>query len=124
MKAHRLQDLQIWKRSMSLVKEIYLITQDLPSEEKFGLISQIRRCAVSIPSNIAEGAGRNNVNEFIQFLGIASGSLSELDTQLILAQLLGYIQDFNDIEELIRQIRSMLTGLIKAQKTQNPQTKF
>ena len=84
MKAHRLQDLQIWKRSMSLVKEIYLITQDLPSEEKFGLISQIRRCAVSIPSNIAEGAGRNNVNEFIQFLGIASGSAYELETQLIL----------------------------------------
>ena len=69
---------------MSLVKEIYLITQDLPSEEKFGLISQIRRCAVSIPSNIAEGAGRNNVNEFIQFLGIASGSAYELETQLIL----------------------------------------
>ena len=84
MKAHRLQDLQIWKRSMNLVKEIYLITQDLPFEEKYGLISQIRRCAVSIPSNIAEGAGRNNVKEFIQFLGIASGSSYELETQLIL----------------------------------------
>ena len=84
MKAHRLQDLQIWKRSMNLVKEIYLITQDLPSEEKYGLISQIRRCAVSIPSNIAEGAGRNNAKEFIQFLGIASGSSYELETQLIL----------------------------------------
>jgi len=65
MRAHRLQDLQIWKRSLGLVKNIYLITQNMPTEEKFGLISQIRRCAVSIPSNIAEGAGRNNVKEFI-----------------------------------------------------------
>lgn len=84
MRAHRLHDLQIWSRSISLVKKVYILTQDLPSEEKFGLISQIRRCAVSIPSNIAEGAGRNNVNEFVQFLGIAFGSTYELETQLIL----------------------------------------
>lgn len=84
MKSHKLHDLQIWRRSMNLVKDIYVLTQDLPIEEKFGLISQIRRCAVSLPSNIAEGAGRNNVNEFIQFLGISSGSAYELETQLIL----------------------------------------
>ena len=67
---------------MTLVKEIYLITEQLPSQEKFGLVSQIRRCAISIPSNIAEGAGRNNPKEFYQFLGIANGSCYELETQL------------------------------------------
>ena len=78
MKAHQLHDLIVWKKSVTLVKNIYVLTNDLPSEEKFGLVSQIRRCAVSIPSNIAEGAGRNNKKEFVQFLGIASGSCYEL----------------------------------------------
>jgi four helix bundle protein len=121
MKAHRLQDLQIWKRSMSLVKEIYLITQDLPSEEKFGLISQIRRCAVSIPSNIAEGAGRNNVNEFIQFLGIASGSAYELETQLILLFELNFKTEkeisalLNELSEIQKMIYSFKTKLKNGQ---------
>jgi len=117
MKAHRLQDLQIWKRSMNLVKEIYIITQNLPSEEKFGLISQIRRCAVSIPSNIAEGAGRNNVKEFIQFLGIASGSAYELETQLILLFELNFKQEIeitpltNELAEIQKMIYSFKTKL-------------
>lgn len=117
MKAHRLQDLQIWKRSMSLVKEIYIITQDLPSEEKFGLISQIRRCVISIPSNIAEGAGRNNVNEFIQFLGIASGSAYELETQLILLFELNFKTEkeisalLNELSEIQKMIYSFKTKL-------------
>ena len=118
------KQLKVWQVGMDLVIKVYKITESFPKSEMYGLISQLRRCSVSIPSNIAEGSSRNNPKEFTQFLYIAQGSLSELDTQLILAQLLGYIQDFNDIEELIRQIRSMLTGLIKAQKTQNPQTKF
>lgn len=118
MKAHRLQDLQIWKRSMNLVKEIYLITQDLPSEEKYGLISQIRRCAVSIPSNIAEGAGRNNVKEFIQFLGIASGSSYELETQLILLFELKFKTEdeisplTKELSEIQKMIYSFKTKLI------------
>ncbi|WP_028121454.1 four helix bundle protein [Epilithonimonas tenax] len=117
MKAHRLQDLQIWKRSMNLVKEIYVITQNLPAEEKFGLISQIRRCAVSIPSNIAEGAGRNNVKEFIQFLGIASGSAYELETQLILLFGLNFKQEIeitpltNELAEIQKMIYSFKTKL-------------
>ena len=118
------EQLKVWQKGIDLVIKVYKITESFPKSEMYGLFSQLRRCAVSIPSNIAEGSSRNNPKEFTQFLYIAQGSLSELDTQLILAQLLGYIQDFNDIEELIRQIRSMLTGLIKAQKTQNPQTKF
>ncbi len=118
MKAHRLQDLQIWKRSMNLVKEIYLITQDLPSEEKYGLISQIRRCAVYIPSNIAEGAGRNNVKEFIQFLGIASGSSYELETQLILLFELKFKTEdeisplTKELSEIQKMIYSFKTKLI------------
>ena len=118
------KQLKVWQKGIDLVIKVYKITESFPKSEMYGLFSQLRRCAVSIPSNIAEGSSRNNPKEFTQFLYIAQGSLSELDTQLILAQLLGYIQDFNDIEELIRQIRTMLTGLIKAQKTQNPQTKF
>lgn len=117
MRAHRLQDLQIWKRSMNLVKEIYIITQNLPAEEKFGLISQVRRCAVSIPSNIAEGAGRNNVKEFIQFLGIASGSAYELETQLILLFELNFKQEIeitpltNELAEIQKMIYSFKTKL-------------
>ena len=118
------KQLKVWQKGIDLVIKVYKITESFPKSEMYGLFSQLRRCAVSIPSNIAEGSSRNNPKEFAQFLYIAQGSLSELDTQFTIAQLLGYIQDFNDIEELIRQIRSMLTGLIKAQKIQNPQTKF
>ncbi|CAO81281.1 S23 ribosomal [Candidatus Cloacimonas acidaminovorans str. Evry] len=118
------KELKVWQIGIDLVLKVYKITESFPKSEIYGLSSQMRRCAVSIPSNIAEGSSRNNPKEFTQFLYIAQGSLSELDTQFTLAQLLGYIKDFNQIEELIRQIRSMLTGLIKAQKTQNPQTKF
>ena len=78
---------------MTLVKEVYLVTTELPNEEKFGLFFQIRRCAVSIPSNIAEGAGRNNKNEFYQFLGIALGSTYELQTQLQLLIDLNFISE-------------------------------
>ena len=114
MKAHRLQDLQIWKRSMNLVKEIYIITQNLPIEEKFGLISQIRRCAVSIPSNIAEGAGRKSNLEFIQFLNIVSGSLSELETQLEIAIRLKFITENEELFKKIIFIRIMITNLKKS----------
>lgn len=78
---------------MALVKEVYLVTAELPNEEKFGLFFQIRRCAVSIPSNIAEGAGRNNKKEFYQFLGIALGSTYELQTQLQLIIDLNFISE-------------------------------
>ncbi|NAS29957.1 four helix bundle protein [Flavobacteriaceae bacterium R38] len=81
---HKVEDLIIWKRSIELTKQVYLLSKDLPSDEKFGLISQIKRCSVSIPSNIAEGAGRNSNNEFKHFLSIANGSTYELQTQLIL----------------------------------------
>ncbi|SFU65094.1 four helix bundle protein [Pustulibacterium marinum] len=82
---HKVEDLKIWKKSIELVKEVYLLTAQLPIDEKFGLTSQLKRSAVSISSNIAEGAGRNTNNEFKHFLGIANGSAYELQTQLILA---------------------------------------
>ena len=80
----QLRNLMIWKKAMDLAKVVYLLTNDLPGSEQYGLISQIKRCSVSIASNIAEGAGRNSNKEFKHFLGIANGSCYELQTQLIL----------------------------------------
>ncbi|HSX37084.1 MAG TPA: four helix bundle protein [Patescibacteria group bacterium] len=78
------RDLRVWQQSFDLVKEVYRLSSLLPKDEQFGLVSQIRRCAVSIPSNIAEGQQRNNAKEYRQFLGIARGSAAELSTQLLL----------------------------------------
>lgn len=83
----------MWQKAISLTTDIYRATEKLPSIEKFGLISQINRCTVSIPSNIAEGAGRNSPKEFKQFLGIAIGSSFELETQLIISKNIGYISE-------------------------------
>jgi len=81
---HKVENLKIWQKSIELTKAIYLLVSELPSDEKFGLTSQIKRSAISIPSNIAEGAGRNSQKEFKHFLSIANGSAYELQTQLIL----------------------------------------
>jgi four helix bundle protein len=106
---HKLEDLKIWQKSLDLAVEIYQITADFPSDEKFGLISQIKRCAVSISSNIAEGAGRNSNNEFKHFLSIANGSSYELQTQLILANKLGFLNNetLNSLIEKIVEIQKM-----------------
>lgn len=113
MKSHRLEDLKVWRKSMLLVKEIYILTSNLPQEEKFGLFSQMRRCAISIPSNIAEGAGRNNKNEFYQFLGIAFGSTYEMQTQLQLTIDLGFISENESmiIKENLIEIQKMIYSL-------------
>lgn len=112
MKTHK--ELKIWMESMQLVTEIYKITINFPKEEIYGLTSQIRRAAVSIPSNIAEGAGRKNIKEFRQFLYIALGSLSELETQLLISKNIGYLNN-NTYEELSAknmQIIAMMTSFI------------
>jgi four helix bundle protein len=83
------RDLQVWQKSMELTESVYHLTRSFPREEMFGLTSQLRRCAVSIPSNIAEGQGRLNTREFRQFLGIARGSVWEVQTQLEIARRLG-----------------------------------
>ena len=113
MKTHK--DLDGWKNSIKLVTEIYRITSDYPKEELYSLTSQMRRSAVSIPSNIAEGAARNYNKEFIQFLYIALGSLSELETQLIISVNLQFLNDskFEELNNKMIEIRAQLNGLIK-----------
>ena len=104
--------LDAWRYSVAFVKEIYRLTATFPKEEIYGLTSQMRRAAVSVPSNLAEGAARRNNKEFIQFLYIAFGSLSELDTQLHIMKEMGYIKD-KDVEGvagLIRKRREMGGG--------------
>jgi len=107
------EDLKVWEKSVTLAKQIYDLTKTFPKDEIYGLTSQIRRSAVSVSSNIAEGCGRNSYGEFIQFIGIASGSLAELHTQLLIAFNTDYLkqEDFNMILLQIKEIGRMLNGL-------------
>lgn len=101
---------------MQLATTIYNLTESFPDSEKYGLVSQMRRCSVSIPSNIAEGAGRNTNGEFRQFLGIAVGSLFELETQLILVKRLNFIENIKNELEQIDALRKMIYGLQRSFK--------
>jgi four helix bundle protein len=107
------RDLDVWQASMELAVAIYSLTQKLPSTEKFGLISQMRRAAVSIPSNIAEGAARGTSPEFARFLHIARGSVAELETQLELVQRLDLTHVESGVHQKLTAIRQMLSGLIR-----------
>ncbi len=106
---HRYKELKIWQESMKLVESVYQHTSSFPHDEKFGLTNQIRRSAVSIPSNIAEGAGRNSSKDFAHFLTIAMGSTCELQTQLELATRLSFLaeEDFVSLENKIEYISNM-----------------
>ncbi|MFT7900672.1 four helix bundle protein [Tenacibaculum ascidiaceicola] len=106
---HKVEDLKIWQKSIKLAKATYLLVSELPSDEKFGLTSQIKRSAISIPSNIAEGAGRNSQKEFKHFLSIANGSTYELQTQLLLVIELNLIHKdkVQPIIELCIEIQKM-----------------
>ena len=117
MKNHK--DLDVWKKSIDLVAQIYEISKNFPKEEMFGLQSQVRRAAVSIPSNISEGASRNSKKEFIQFLYIALGSASEIETQIIVAQKIGYLKDMEKMLLNIEDIKKMLNGLISFLRKNN-----
>lgn len=110
--------LGVWQKSVLLVRNIYELTKALPKSENYGLTNQMRRSAVSVPTNIAEGAARNTKREFIQFLHTAQGSLSELDTLMEICLVLEYIQDsdVNTVSVLMNDIDKMLTGLIKSLK--------
>ncbi|HLW41315.1 MAG TPA: four helix bundle protein [Flavobacterium sp.] len=112
MKSHK--DLKVWQESMDLVVELYNLTYSFPKEELFALTSQIKRSAISIPSNIAEGAGRNGKAEFRRFLYIALGSASELETQIEISYRLKFIENIENLESKIRFIKSMLSKLIKS----------
>ncbi|MDE7345938.1 MAG: four helix bundle protein [Muribaculaceae bacterium] len=115
MKTSDYKELRVWQQSMDLVTDIYKLMSHLPIEERFGLSDQIRRAAVSIPSNIAEGQARGSNKEFCHFLSISRGSLAELETQLLLTVRLGFLQDQQAADILIRlkDIDKMIGGLMR-----------
>lgn len=112
MRTHK--DLNVWKHSMEMVTSVYALTRKFPKEEMYGLTNQIRRASVSIPSNIAEGAGRKSSKEFIQFLYIALGSAMEVETQIIISANLGYLKtdEQQKLCDATNNIGKMINGLI------------
>ncbi|TFV96157.1 four helix bundle protein [Algoriphagus kandeliae] len=110
---HRFKELKVWQKAIDLAVEVYQVTESLPAKEQYGLVSQINRCVISIASNIAEGAGRNSNKDFNNFLGIALGSSFELDTQIIISNRLGYINDktFEKLESELEHIQNMIVKL-------------
>jgi len=112
------RDLIAWQQAVSLVELVYRDTASFPKQEMFGLVSQIRRSAVSIPANIAEGAGRSSLKELIQFLGIASGSKAELDTHLEIARRLGLIREESPVFQQLERVGQLLTALRKSLQAQ------
>jgi four helix bundle protein len=115
------QGLIVWQKAMELTVEIYKVTKKLPKEETYSLCDQMKRSAVSIPSNIAEGHDRGTKKEFIYFLTIARGSKAELETQLLICLKIGYLSelDISAAMSLLKEIGSMLTSLISKLKTEN-----
>ena len=106
------KNLEAWKEATKFITEIYRITQNFPQHELYGLTNQIRRSAVSIPANISEGCARQSDKETIQFLYISIGSIAELETELLIAQNLGYTSNIDEIMEKLIKIRSLVLGLI------------
>jgi four helix bundle protein len=115
-KARGYRDLLVWQNGMAMAKQIYQLTREFPNEEKFGLVAQMRRAAVSIPSNISEGQARNSSGEFVRFISMAEGSLAELDTQVQLSVDLDFANpsDTAVIFEAISELQRMLNGLRRA----------
>ncbi len=109
---HNFRELKIWKEAMNIVKSVYILTSQLPSDERFGLVSQINRCSVSIPSNIAEGSGRTSNKEFLHFLNISLSSSFELETQLILSNDLFNLET-EDLILKIHELQKMMVGFKK-----------
>ncbi|MCG8408551.1 MAG: four helix bundle protein [Phycisphaerales bacterium] len=123
LKSHK--ELDVWQKAFELCKDIYRLSSRFPADERFGLIAQTRRCAVSVPSNIAEGYNRGATRDYIRFLWISNGSLAELDTQLLLASELGYAPSaecepvFDNIARIERMLRAMIRSL-EAKSTKSP----
>lgn len=108
------KSLEVWQQAMELVKLTYLVSASFPKVEQFGLTSQMRRAAVSVPSNIAEGVARGTTKEYVHFLNIARGSLSELDTQFEIARMLEFVEDSHPVFQQIENVARLLTGLHRA----------
>jgi four helix bundle protein len=117
------RELMVWQKAMDLVENIYRTTGEFPREEIYGLTSQIRRAAVSIPSNIAEGNGRNTTRDYVHFLGMAYGSVKEVETQVLIAERLRYIDSShsNGLVQMTTKIARLLSGLAKSLKRKIPQ---
>jgi len=118
------RDLSVWQRAMDLIVTSYRLSKRLPKDELYGLTSQIRRAATSIPANIAEGQGRRYTSEFLQFLGVAKGSLLELETHVLASQRLGYLAD-GEVEECLKlaaEVGKMLGGLMRRLEQRMPRT--
>jgi four helix bundle protein len=109
IRTHR--DLEVWKESLFLAERIYRLTMEFPLDERFGLTAQLRRSAVSIVSNIAEGAARGSTREFCRFVSIARGSLAEVDAQIVLSERLGFFADGSEVTDLIGTVGRLLSGL-------------
>ena len=116
------RELIVWQRAIELVKEIYGTTKLLPKDELYGLVSQMRRAAISIPSNIAEGQQRKNLKEFLQFLRISYGSAAELETQLMISKEMYSGINFLRAESLLKEVHKMLNTIIRKLESKN--TKF
>jgi four helix bundle protein len=114
------KDLRVWQAALDLAKVVYRETKAMPDSEKYGLTSQIRRSAVSVPANIAEGYGRVGRGEYLKFLGYSSGSLNELETELLIAESCGYLMDYALMTAKCEEIGRMLHGLIKSLQRPNP----
>lgn len=110
------RDLKVWQISVDLVETVYRLSRTWPNHELYGLVSQARRASVSVPANIAEGAGRRSTGEFIQFVGIARGSLAELETLFVVAGRLGYLEDsvLDHLLSDVAEVGRMLTGLMQS----------
>ena len=116
------KELEVWQKAMELVVHVYRVSKNFPKEELFALTNQLRRAAVSIPSNIAEGFGRDSRKDFVNFLLVSRGSLFEVGTQLDIATRLGYVSIADDIEHLMDSIARMLGALIRKLRTSAPST--
>jgi len=111
------KNLEVWNRSVTLIKKVYVSTSALPDSERFGLTMQMRKAAISIISNIAEGAARGSDKVLVQFLYQSLGSAAELETQIIISKELEYISDVSELDALIQEIKQMLVGWIKYLKS-------
>lgn len=110
------QELIAWQRAMDLVESVYRTSSTFPKEEVYGLTSQVRRASISVPSNIAEGQGRSTTRDFLHFLCVAQGSLKELETQILIAQRLGYLAHPDALLDQVLAVARLLSGLINSLK--------
>jgi four helix bundle protein len=110
------KDLIVWQKSIQLVTDIYALTKTFPSDERYGMVSQLNRAVISVPSNIAEGWGRELSKNYLQFLRVSQGSLMEVETMILISKNLGYINEtnFKELNKKIEEVGKILQGLIKS----------